>query len=241
MLDLPLPPLKVAILDKDGLYAGVLRAIIETKVNVESVKTFDGIKMTDNALRHDEYNILFIDIFSVGTKQGPDFISYVRTQYPIVPICLYSYSDMLTEMKGVSDYWKDRFSHYFKLEKDQTIQKISESIDSMLFIMAHELNFNIADLRTSEIKKRIEEDPKASAKPDQRKEDIDQLQELLSVYRRTLYHYIKQKAMQSTSFMPPGVDHGILEARKNIRYIKGSLRGWSVIVEDYPYDEEDSD
>ena len=237
MKNLPLP-LKVAILDKETVYAGVLKAIIETKTDIEVVKTFKEANITDNALRHEKYNTLFIDIFSIGAKQGTDFISHVRTQYPVVPICLYSFPSMLSEMKGISDYWKNRLGHYYRLKKDQTVESLNSSAEDMIYAMAYELEFNLAKHKTSEIRERIEEESRQPIPRTQRKEDTADLQELLGVYRRTLIHYLKQQAMQGTAFVPPGVDHGILEARKNIRYIKGSLRNWGVIVEDYPYDED---
>jgi tetratricopeptide (TPR) repeat protein len=68
-------------------------------------------------------------------------------------------------------------------------------------------------------------------------EEIDQQRELLTIYRRTLAHYLNQQAALGAAHVPPEVTHGLREARDNIRRIKGILRGWGVTVEDHPDDE----
>lgn len=68
-------------------------------------------------------------------------------------------------------------------------------------------------------------------------EIVDQL-DLLKTHRRTLAHLLQQQAMLGKSFAPPGVSHGILEARESIHRIKVTLRQRDVQVEDQPNDEE---
>jgi hypothetical protein len=70
-------------------------------------------------------------------------------------------------------------------------------------------------------------------------EDILHQQTLLQDYRRTLFHYLSQRAQLSTAYAPPGVSQGIHEARENIRRIKAVLRNWGIAVEDLPDDETD--
>lgn len=229
--------LKVAILDEEIRRANLLKAIIETKSDVERVMIFEDIRSISNSFERDSFNVLFIDIFSIGIDLGTDFIRHIRTHYPVVPICLYSKFSMLSEMRGVSDYWRNRLEHYFRLEKDQTIESLSKSAEDILYSLKYELEFNIASQKTNEIKERIEK-PNQPYVSDQRREDIANFQELLDIHRKTLVHYLKQQAMQGTAYVPPGVNHGIAESRKNIKYIKNSFLKWGVIVEDYPYDEE---
>jgi len=69
-------------------------------------------------------------------------------------------------------------------------------------------------------------------------EDIAAQQELLATYRRTLHHFLKQRALAGEMLIPPNVTHGIDEARRNIRQIKSNLRSWGVPVDDLPIDEE---
>ena len=69
-------------------------------------------------------------------------------------------------------------------------------------------------------------------------EDIAQQQELLSVHRKTLAHYLQQQAISGSAYIPPAIAYGIQEARQNIQRIKAVLCKWSVIIEDLPNDEE---
>jgi hypothetical protein len=68
--------------------------------------------------------------------------------------------------------------------------------------------------------------------------DIQQQQNLLATYRRTLSIQLQQRAALGAAYTPPGIINGIIEARENIRSIKGVLRGWSASVDDDPLDEE---
>jgi pSer/pThr/pTyr-binding forkhead associated (FHA) protein len=71
-------------------------------------------------------------------------------------------------------------------------------------------------------------------------EEIEELKRRLQVLRRTLAHYLYQKAQLSTAFMPPSVVHGILETRTDIKRVKSILKDWGFEVERHPDDEEDS-
>jgi hypothetical protein len=71
-------------------------------------------------------------------------------------------------------------------------------------------------------------------------DQISQQQTLLTMYRRTLAHYLKQQAAHGSAFLPPSVAQGIVEARDNIRRIKHILRDWQVPVEDFIDDEDDA-
>ncbi len=68
-------------------------------------------------------------------------------------------------------------------------------------------------------------------------EEIQQQQELLATHRRTLAHYLQQQAALGSAYAPPGIAHGIHEARAAIVRIKNTLRGWGVAVADLPGDE----
>ena len=68
-------------------------------------------------------------------------------------------------------------------------------------------------------------------------EEIDQQVELLNSYRRTLSHYLKRQALLVNANISPEIEHGIHEARDNIRRIKGILRSWDIPVDDHTDDE----
>lgn len=69
-------------------------------------------------------------------------------------------------------------------------------------------------------------------------DDILHHQHLLEVHRRSLAHYQVQLAQLGTGFAPPGVTHGIAEARAGIAKCKQVLRGLGVVVGDAPDDLE---
>jgi hypothetical protein len=68
-------------------------------------------------------------------------------------------------------------------------------------------------------------------------DEIDRQQQLLATHRRTLAHYLHQLAKLGELHTPPGVIHGIEEARDSIRQIKQTLRAQGVTVDDYADDE----
>lgn len=67
-------------------------------------------------------------------------------------------------------------------------------------------------------------------------EDIQQQQELLLAYRRTLAVLLKQQALAGEAHVEPQIMHGIVEARENIARIKQYLIQWGMTVEDSPSD-----
>jgi hypothetical protein len=69
-------------------------------------------------------------------------------------------------------------------------------------------------------------------------EEILGQQQLLEIHRRTLFHYVEQKARLGSAHIPPQITHGIFETRKEIRQTKERLRSWGVSVTDLPNEEE---
>jgi hypothetical protein len=75
--------------------------------------------------------------------------------------------------------------------------------------------------------------------PDQ--QDIDRQWDFLKKHRETLTHYLGQQAQLGSTYVLPGVAHGIREARAGIVKCKNALRGWGEEVEDLPDDENIAD
>jgi nucleoside phosphorylase len=71
-------------------------------------------------------------------------------------------------------------------------------------------------------------------------EEIEQQRTLLETHRRTLASYLVRLARLGSAHAPPEIDHGIREARDNIRRCKAILRGWGVLVADHPDDEPET-
>jgi len=71
-------------------------------------------------------------------------------------------------------------------------------------------------------------------------EDINGQQQLLKAHRQTLEILLGQRALHTTAFAPPSIEHGIREARDQIQIIKQTLRNLGVSVADHPSDEDKS-
>jgi len=71
-------------------------------------------------------------------------------------------------------------------------------------------------------------------------DDIASQQALLQSYRKTLDHYLQQKALFGSAYVPPHVTNGIDSAREDIARIKSILKDWGITVEDLPNDETPS-
>jgi hypothetical protein len=72
-------------------------------------------------------------------------------------------------------------------------------------------------------------------------EEIESYRERLVVYRRNLSHYLHQEALNGLQNMSPSTINGIVEVRKNIRYVKAILRNSNIPVIDHPDDEPAND
>jgi uncharacterized protein YjbI with pentapeptide repeats len=68
-------------------------------------------------------------------------------------------------------------------------------------------------------------------------EEVNQQCNLLLTHRRTLAHYLYQKAQLGVGYIPPVIDNGIRESREAIQRIKRILKSWDIAVEDHPDDD----
>lgn len=57
-----------------------------------------------------------VDKFKAGELCS--FVGETRGKHPLVPFCLAASARWFKEMPGVSKYWRERFSHYYRLELD---------------------------------------------------------------------------------------------------------------------------
>ncbi len=203
MRNLPIQ-LKIVILDTDKASAGVLKAILETKPDVIDVKLFTDVKNANDALRQSNFNGLFIDIFSVGAEKGTDFIGHVRKEYPDVSVCLYSHSSDLTSMPNVSEYWKNKFGHYFKLSKDKTVQGLEREVEGVLSGIAYDVQAFLARDRVSGLRKLAQETPHSLT--DEQKREIE---ETADVVEKALES--KGANTQFHSMIIPGVNTSQME------------------------------
>jgi hypothetical protein len=156
MENLPVP-LKVAILDTDIIGATVLKSLIETKEDIIEVKKFSNIQNVKDEFQKDNFNSLFIDLISIGVPESIELIKFIRTEFPIVPICLFSTSYTFSNMFGVDEYWKNRFRHYYKLRKDQPVDILDQDLSEILYYLSVYLQGGIAQNKVKILRKKLEE------------------------------------------------------------------------------------
>jgi hypothetical protein len=68
---------------------------------------------------------------------------------------------------------------------------------------------------------------------------VQQHREFLKIHRRNLEIYLKQQEQFGESLSPPVVIHSIQHNRSEIQRIKAILRGWNIVVEDLPGEDEE--
>lgn len=154
MKSLPIP-LHVLIIDPESLHANLLAEAIRNKPGVEAVAVVADPDRVDDLLSREGYNSVFVDIFAIGATRGVTLVEHLRRTYSTVPICLYSDSAKLEEMDGVPDNWRQRFSHYFRLFKDQSVTALQGSAERTLKSLAYELQANIARVHLSDVGNRL--------------------------------------------------------------------------------------
>ena len=66
--------------------------------------------------------------------------------------------------------------------------------------------------------------------------EIDEQQKLLATHRKTLAILLEQRAKHTSANVPPSIEHGIDEARQNIKAIKQVLKLWGIQISDNTLD-----
>jgi DNA-binding NtrC family response regulator len=228
----PTTSLIVAIVDADKVSAHVLKAIIELKPGIDNVQVYSKPELLLRDIHNHSFNSVIIDIFSVGIPNGIQLIEQIRNDSPDVPICLYSSLYRLTSMTDIPENWQKRFGHYYKLPKDQTVYDLDKATEDILEFLVSYLQSKRQKKTVDDAVSKIGEGSGISTT-----EEIAELQQLLSIHRKNLYHYLSQEAIQGSSSVGLVVMHGINEARANIKKIKDFLRTNGITVKDHLYDE----
>jgi hypothetical protein len=199
-------PLKIVILDSDISSAKVLKAVVESKLDIEAVETFDVPRAADRLFSEQGFNSLFIDVFSVGAAEGVKFVEDTRERYPTIPICLYSTSSDLVTMPGVDDQWRGRFSHYYKIPKDQTVPALDSAVETILPKLSNWFLTRTAQTRVSDITKLINATETAGISRQQKKEIVEIVAEVEKALKSGEVYY-----RYNETTIVPGVDTAQIE------------------------------
>jgi len=166
-IEAKLIPLKVAVIDQEPKYMQVLRAIARQikGVRVKKVTIFKDIKDASNTFNKNEFNCIFIDLFSIGTREGYRFIARIRDSHKHIPICLYSKTEdfkLLPDRQDIPVRWRKKFiAHYYKVEKDNVLiqRKAIETTLAMCskYILSKKLRKHLPDMKDKVEKKEHKE------------------------------------------------------------------------------------
>lgn len=141
--------LNVAILDPDATTGQALHDMVNKfkgvsklegmtiRVTPPPVKT---VKAATSVFKSGSATCLFIDIYSLGAKEGIEFYQYVRDQHPLAPICRYATQSNLAQQPGVleewidrdGDSWRERLGYVYQLPKHLEDKAFAEGVEDVL-------------------------------------------------------------------------------------------------------------
>ena len=148
----PKPRFDILVADADSVSSAAIAAAFDRNTAATSVLVARSADEGKAMLAQGKANALVVDIFSLGVASGIELIETTRQDYPTFPVCLLGTRDSLRELPNVPRHWRSRFSHYYKLAKDQPLnflQKDSEVMAYKLFTywLARSAKFRLSDLR----------------------------------------------------------------------------------------------
>ncbi len=194
-VSLPLQP--IIFDDLNTTESKILETVLQTKKRVTEIAKASELNDVNLALRQG-HNCVFIDIFSLEVVTGIQALESIRETFPYVPICLFSKSSLLSEMPGVNGYWKRRFHHYYKLQKDLPISSFETRVDGVLdqfddYIEAALARRKISELVTLTEESNIDEEKKT------------EIAEIVEVVQKALQTKGESNLAKVTTIVP-GVD-----------------------------------
>jgi hypothetical protein len=188
-------PLRIVILDADKNYQIILKDTLLRIEGVQDVLPTDQYGTALNAFESG-FTCLFIDIFSLGVSFAIEFISSMRAEYPIVPICLFSSYENLKSLPGVPFAWKNRFGHYYKLIKSHDESVFTASVERVIYQVSAQIQNHIAVERINELK----QIPLADFVSEDNRRNFE---EAVSVIEQTLERKVEETQIQK--LILPGV------------------------------------
>lgn len=194
--------LNIAIVDTDKVGSSILKIIFEDMENVDSVCIFeDSIELLET-FESNGTNALLVDIFGLGTKKGIKLIENVREKYPKVPICLLGERQSLLTFPNVTENWKIRFGHYYKLSKDQVPEILQMESEQIVYKMSIYYLARTAKVRLRDLRNMIAHgtDLYHELSPEKSKE----IEGIVSVAEQALD--VRDKNSNDSDFIVPGFD-----------------------------------
>ncbi len=92
------------------------------------VALFSGLPECRQAVNAGKTQAICVVPGKFGAGELTEFIGGIRTAQPLVSFCLVDTKQFLNGMPGFDKVWRDRLSHYYKLEMDVEDDDFAENI-----------------------------------------------------------------------------------------------------------------
>ena len=177
-------PLRVLICDPDPVTKDALFEQLSKHAAVVFVDATD-INVSEEKLRSDEINTIFIDPLMPNFDAPTEFIFAIRRTLPEIVFVLYM--DVATaEAKRRVFYHgeRQRFSHYYTLDKAVPVTSFADEVDSVIRICQNDLAWRLSNATL----KRLTEPRRSEAKQEPQKaaQEVRELVARVSAARQSL-------------------------------------------------------
>ena len=138
-------PLKVLVCDPNEVTASALIDQLNKHESVVSTTSAEEIAVAQRLLRADDINTIFIDPLSIGLDAASEFIFSVRKSLPEIVFALYM-DVAAAEAKRKVFYQgeRQRFSHYYKLDKSVPVPSFPDEVDSVIRTCQADLGWRLS-------------------------------------------------------------------------------------------------
>lgn len=171
-------PLKVLVCDPNPVTGDALVTQLKKHKAVASVYYAADITVAQQRLQTNDINTIFIDPLAPNIDDAADFIFSVRRSLPDIVFALYM--DVATaEAKRRMFYQgeRQRFSHYFKLDKAVPVPSFPDEVDSVIRRCQGDLSWRLSRESLKRLTEQRTREAEAGQAPP---EDLQEVQQLVA-------------------------------------------------------------
>ena len=92
------------------------------------VTPYPDLLSSNEALKQGQIDAICIGFKGMSTEDLVAFIGNTRVSYPFVPVCLVGPDAVLKALPGLTDGWRNRLNHYYKIYDDKNPNDLAENI-----------------------------------------------------------------------------------------------------------------
>jgi hypothetical protein len=127
-------PLGIALVGQDDSAIGRLEAKLADYREIASVVRCATSEEAKAEIGRGNVDVIFIDIFSMGSTDGIDLIAYVRDRRREIGFSLYGTVGELHELPGVAGIWRETLQHYWKMPKDVGDEAFAVTLEDIVLL-----------------------------------------------------------------------------------------------------------